>query len=257
MAAWEAFCAAWEVTRPRPSAGFFAEEADVLFFAVLPLERVPLLAVLFFAAGADFVLLALARIPLPAALRAPLAVALLEEAVLRGPLARVLAALLRLLAVVLLEAMVFAAWVLLEAVGFFAVDEVEVDFLAAVPLFAAGADFVLLAVALLLAVARVLLVLPDRVPLARVLAALLFAEAPALFFARVLAALLLPAALVVLLVGIFVSLLAVFAYSTKALIVLAVLKIISTIPVEKYCKKPNNVLQCSCEDERGDVKCRG
>ena len=180
MAAWEAFCDARAVTRPRPlAAGFFAaEEVDVLFFAVLPLFD----AVLFFAAGADFVLLA----------------------VLRGPLARVLAALLRLLAVVLLEAMVFAAWVLLEAVGFFAVEEEDVLFFAvlllfgAALLFAAGADFVLLAVL------RVLLA-----PLAKVLAALLRAEALLLLLARVLAALLLPAGLLAvdLLVGICVSLL--------------------------------------------------
>jgi len=137
------------------------EDADALFFA-LPLPE------------AGFVLLV----------------------VLRGPLARVLAALLRLLAVVLPEAMVFAAWVLAEAVGFFAVEEAEVFF--ALPLFAAGVDFVLLAVL------RVLLL-----PLARVLAALLRAEA-LLLLARVLAALLLLAVLLALaglLVGICVSLL--------------------------------------------------
>jgi hypothetical protein len=158
MAACEAFCEARAVTRPRPLAGaFFAagEEAGALFFEAL------LLAALFFAAGADFVLLA-----------AP-----------RGPLARVLAALLRLLAVVLPEAMVFAAWVLLEAVG-------------AALFFAAGAGFALLAL--------------SRVPLAKVLAALLRAEALLLSLARVLAALLLLAALPALaglLVGICVSLL--------------------------------------------------
>jgi len=177
------------------------------------------LAVLLFAAGADFVLLA----------------------ALRLPVARVFAALLRLLAVVLPEAMVFAAWDLLEAVGFFAVDAAVVVFFVAVLLFAAGADFVLL-------------------PLAKVLAALLFAEALVLFFARVLAAPLLLALLAVpvdLLVGIYVSLLAIFAYSTKALIVWAMLKIISTFPVEKYCKKPKDVLKCSCDDEREELKCRG
>jgi len=171
MAACEAFCDARAVTRPRPlAAGFFAaEEADSLFFAVLLLEAAPLFEVLFFAAGADFVLLA----------------PLFLEVVLRGPLARVFAALLRLLAVVLLEAMVFAAWVLLEAVGVFAVEEDVVLFFA-VLFFAAGVDFV---------------------PLPRVLAALLRAEALLLSLARVLAALLLLAALVDLLVGICVSLL--------------------------------------------------
>jgi len=179
MAAWEAFCDARAVTRPRPpAAGFFAaEDADVLFFAV------PLLfeAVLFFAAGADFVLLAVLL----------LGVVLLPEAVVRGPLARVLAALLRLLAVVLLDAMVFAAWVLLEAVGFFAAEDADVLFFAVPLLFEA-----------------VLLV-----PLARVLAALLRAEALLLFLARVFAALLLLAVLPVpadLLVGICVSLLQFF-----------------------------------------------
>ena len=176
MAVWVAFCDARAVTRPRPLvAGFFAvEEEDVLFFAGVLLDAL-FEAVLFFAAGEDFVLLA---VPL-------------LEAVARGPLARVLAALLRLAAVVLLEAMVFAAWVLLEAVGVFAVEE---DPFFAAPLFeaalffAAGVDFV---------------------PLAKVLAALLRAEALPLSFDRVLAALLLPAvlpALVGLLVGICVSL---------------------------------------------------
>ena len=186
MADWEAFCDARAVTRPRPlAAGFFAaEEVDVLFFVELLLFD----AVLFFAAGADFVLLAVA----------------LLEAVPRGPLARVLAALLRLLAVVLLDAMVFAAWVLLEAVGFFAEEEVDVLFFV-VLFFAAGADFELLAVL------RVLLA-----PLAKVLAALLRAEALLLFLARVFALALLEAlllllaallALVDLLAGICVSLL--------------------------------------------------
>jgi len=170
MAAWEAFCDARAVTRPRPLVVIFSEEADVLFFEA-PLFEVVLFAVLFFAAGADFVVLAVAR----------------------GPLARVLAALLRLLAVVLFEASVFAAWVLLEAEGFFAVEEEDVLF------FVAGADLVLPAAL------RVLLL-----PLAKVLAALLRAEALLLSLARVLAALLLLAALPALaglLVGICVSLL--------------------------------------------------
>jgi len=149
MAAWVAFCAAWEVTRPRPSEAFFVVEEAL------------------FAAGADFVLLA----------------------ALRGPLARVLAALLREAALVPLEAMVLAAWVLAEALGFFA----AVEDLLAVLLFAAGADFVLLALL--------------RVPLAKVLAALLREEALLPSLARVLAALLLLAVLVDLLVGICVSLL--------------------------------------------------
>ena len=150
-AACEVFCEARAVTRPRPpAAGFFVEEElDVLFFAVL------LFAVLFFAAGADFVLL---------------------------PLARVLAALLRLAAVVLLEAIVFAAWVLAAAVGFFAVEEV---------LF-----FAVLVFAVLL------------LTLANVLAALLRAEALLPLFASVLAALLLPEA--GLLVAICISLLSLF-----------------------------------------------
>jgi hypothetical protein len=166
MAAWVAFCAAWEVTRPRPSV-FFAAEEEGLFFAAVLFEALlfeaVLFEVLFFAEGPDFVL----------------------EAVLRGPLARVLAALLRLAAVVPLEAMVFAAWVLLAAVGVFGL------LLEVVPLFGAVLFFAA----------------ELRGLLARVLAALLRAEALLPFFARVLAAEALLAALAGLLVGICVSLL--------------------------------------------------
>jgi len=123
--------------------------------------------------------------------------------VARGPLARVLAALLREAALVPSDAMVLAAWVLAEALGFLAVEEA---LRLAVLFFAAGEDFVLLAVP------RALLALPlfeavPRGPLAKALAALLFAEALPLSLAKVLAALVLPEVPVDLLVGICVSLL--------------------------------------------------
>ncbi len=140
MAACDAFCAASEVTRPRPlAAGFFA---DVLFLAV-PLLEALLFAALFFAEGADFVLVAL------------------------GPLASVLAALVRAADVVPLVASVFAALVLAGLLG----ADFAADFFA-VLFFAAGAD----------------LVLEARGPLASVFAALLRAEALLLFLASVFAA---------------------------------------------------------------------
>jgi len=103
--------------------------------------------------------------------------------------------------------MVFAAWVLAEAVGFFVAEEVALFALPrlAVLLFAAGADFVLLAVLRVLFV--VLLEAVPRGLLARVLAALVFEAALLPLFARVFAAAVLPAVPVDLLVGICVSLL--------------------------------------------------
>ena len=125
MADWLVFCAAREVTRPRPEVPpLFALEAEEDFFAL------PALLV--------FVLLAL-----------------------RLPAARVLAALLREEALLLFEAIVLAAELLLvEEAGFFA----------------------------LLALLREVLLVAFLLPVARVFAALLREEALVLLEAKVLAA---------------------------------------------------------------------